>query len=123
MTFSLPDTDPLIAVQSFIGPDRDSRVRVTIARGIQDPAIQMDIDCQVDLFENGVFSKSLTLDTPAILSGTISTQGYLYFPADSSDVLSDGKEYTIKVNYPGFIFHLLDIQYLQPLKEEVISSV
>lgn len=54
MTFSLPDTGPLLAVQSFIGPDRDSRVRVTMARGIQDPAIQMDINCQVDLFENGV---------------------------------------------------------------------
>jgi len=46
--------------------------------------------------------KSLTLDTPAILSGTISTKGYLDFPVDSSVVLSDGKEYTIKVNYPGF---------------------
>ncbi|HHU99548.1 MAG TPA: DUF4249 domain-containing protein [Bacteroidales bacterium] len=102
MTFSLPDTDPLLAVQSFIGPDHDSRVRVTMARGIQDPAIQMDIDCQVDLFENGVFYKSLTLDTPAILSGTISTKGYLDFPVDSSVVLSEGKEYTVKVNYPGF---------------------
>ncbi|HOT18262.1 MAG TPA: DUF4249 family protein, partial [Bacteroidales bacterium] len=102
MTFSLPETEPLLAVQSFIGPDRDSRVRVTMARGIQDPAIQMDIDCQVDLFENGVFYKSLTLDTPAILSGTISTQGYLDFPVDSSIVLSEGKEYTVKVNYPGF---------------------
>jgi len=102
MTFSLPDTDPLLAVQSFIGPDHDSRVRVTMARGIQDPAIQMDINCQVDLFENGVLYKSLTLDTPAILSGTISTKGYLDFPVDSSVVLSDGKEYTIKVNYPGF---------------------
>ena len=102
MTFSLPDTDPLLAVQSFIGPDHDSRVRVTMARGIQDPAIQMDIDCQVDLFENGVFYKSLTLDTPAILSGTISTKGYLDFPVDSSVFLSEGKEYTVKVNYPGF---------------------
>lgn len=102
MTFSLPDTDPLLAVQSFIGPDHDSRVRVTMARGIQDPALQMDIDCQVDLFEDGVFYKSLTLDTPAILSGTISTQGYLDFPVDSSVVLSEGKEYSVKVNYPGF---------------------
>lgn len=102
MTFSLPDTDPLLAVQSFIGPDHDSRVRVTMARGIQEPAIQMDIDCQVDLFENGVFYKSLTLDTPAILSGTISTKGYLDFPVDSSVVLSEGKEYSFKVNYPGF---------------------
>jgi hypothetical protein len=73
-----------------------------MARGIQDPAIQMDIDCQVDLFENGVFYKSLTLDTPAILSGTISTKGYLDFPVDSSVFLSEGKEYTVKVNYPGF---------------------
>jgi Domain of unknown function (DUF4249) len=102
MTFSLPDTDPLIAVQSFIGPDQDSRVRVTMARGIQDPAIQMDIDCQVDLFENGVFYKSITLDTPAILSGTISTQGYLDFPVDAPIVLSEGKEYSVEVNYPGF---------------------
>jgi hypothetical protein len=102
LKFDLPERDPLLAIQSFIGPDRDSRVRVTMARGIQDTAIQMDIDCQVDLFENGVFYKSLTLDTPAILSGTISTQGYLDFPVDSSVVLSEGKEYTVKVNYPGF---------------------
>lgn len=102
MTFNLPETDPLLSVQSFIGPDHDSRVRVTMARGIQDPAIQMNIDCQVDLFESGVFYKSLTLDTPAILSGTISTQGYLEFPVDTSIVLSEGKEYSVKVNYPGF---------------------
>ncbi|MFZ2339081.1 MAG: DUF4249 family protein [Bacteroidales bacterium] len=102
MTFSLPETEPLLAVQSLIGPDQDSRVRVTMARGIQDPAIQMDIDCQVDLFENGVFYKSITLDTPAILSGTISTQGYLDFPVDAPIVLSEGKEYSVEVNYPGF---------------------
>jgi hypothetical protein len=101
LKFDLPKRDPLLAIQSFIGPDHDSRVRVTMARGIH-AAIHMDIDCQVDLFENGVFYKSLTLDTPAILSGTISTQGYLDFPVDSSVVLSEGKEYTIKVNYPGF---------------------
>ena len=101
LKFDLPERDPLLAIQSFIGPDHDSRVRVTMARGIH-AAIHMDIDCQVDLFENGVFYKSLTLDTPAILSGTISTQGYLDFPVDSSVVLSEGKEYTVKVNYPGF---------------------
>ena len=102
MTFSLPETEPLLAVQSFIGPDRDSRVRVTMARGIQDPAIQMDIDCQVDLFENGVFYKSLTLDTPTVLSGTISTQGYLDFPVDSSIIFGEEKEYSIEFYYPGF---------------------
>ena len=102
MTFSLPDSDPLLAVLSHIGPDHDNKVRVTMARGILDPTIQMDIDCEVDLFEDGVLYKRLILDTPAILSGTISTQGYLDFPIDSSIVLSEGKEYSIEVKYPDF---------------------
>jgi len=102
MTFSLPETEPLLAVQSLIGPDKDSEVRVAMARGIQHPHIQMDIECKVDMFEDGVFYKRLILDTPVIASGTMTNKGYLVYPAESSLALTEGREYSVEVNYPGF---------------------
>lgn len=100
--FSLPEAEPLVAVQALIGSDYNSKVRVTMARGVQEPAMQMDIDCKIDLFEDGLLYQRLILDTPAIVSGSISAKGYLDFPPDSSFALSEGKEYSIEVSYPGY---------------------
>jgi len=101
MKFNLPGIDPLLSVQSFVDPDNDFELIVTMARPLQEPNIQLDRNCQVDIYENGLFFTSLTLDSSKFIRST-DKQRFLRFLADSSVLFSEEREYNIEVRYPGF---------------------
>ncbi len=99
--FNLPEIEPLLAVQSFGDPDKDFELIVTMARPLQEPNIQLDRNCQVDIYENDLFFTRLNLD-PSKFIQSPDIQRYLRFFADPGVQFSENKEYKIEVNYPGF---------------------
>lgn len=101
LKFALPEVDPLLSVQSFVDPDNDFELTVTMARPIQEENIQMDRDCQVEIYENDLFFTSLNLDPSKFIQGT-DTQRLLRFSVDPKVLFSENKEYKVEVKYPGF---------------------
>lgn len=101
LKFTLPAIDPLLAIQSLNDPDNTFQLIVTMAKPIQDQNIQMNPDCQVDIYENDLFFKSLKLDTALFKQSSIQ-KNYLRFASDVEMSFSEGNEYKVEVNYPGF---------------------
>lgn len=99
--FTLPEIEPLLSVQSFVDPDNDFGLMVTMARPLQEPNIQLDRNCQVDIYENGLFFTRLNLDSSEFNRST-DKQRFLKFLADPSVLFSESKEYKIEVKYPEF---------------------
>lgn len=101
LKFSLPEIGPLLAIQSFVDPDNDFGLIVTMARPLQEPNIQMDRNCQVDIYENDLFFTRLNLDSSKFIQST-DKQRFLRFFTDPSVLFSENKEYKVEVKYPGF---------------------
>ena len=101
LKFALPEIDPLLSIQSFVDPDNGFKLTVTMARPIQEQNIQMDRDCQVDIYENDLFFTSLNLDSSRFIQSP-DTQQLLRFYLDPNVLFSENKEYKVEVKYPGF---------------------
>ncbi len=101
LKFDLPKRDPLLAIQSFIDPDNDFELIVTMAKPIQEQNIQMDRNCRVEIFENDLFFTQLILDSSRFIQGE-GIQRLLKFYSDSGLGFSEEKEYKVEINYPNF---------------------
>jgi hypothetical protein len=99
LKFDLPPVDPLLAVYSIVDPDNDFELIVTLAKPVQDEFIQMDRNCQANIYENDNHLARLKLDSTRI---SIYDDLRLNFYPNSDLLFSEGKEYKIEVNYPGF---------------------
>lgn len=99
--FTLPEIEPLLAVQSFVDPDNDFDLIVTMAKPLQEQNIELERNCQVDIYENDLFFTRLNLDSSKFIQST-DKQRFLRFFADPSVLFSENKEYKIEVKYPGF---------------------
>jgi len=101
LKFALPEVDPLLSIQSFVDPDDKFKLTVSMARAIQGNFVQMDRNCEANIYENDIFTNHLILDPSKFIQGEYE-QPYLGFFADSNMVFSEGKEYKVEINYPGF---------------------
>lgn len=100
ITFDLPQVDPILSVNSIVDPDDDFKLIVTMARPVLEENIQMDINCQVNIYENGDYFAQLKLDSSDYRPGKIPR--LLKFSPDTKLNFSEGEEYKIEINYPGF---------------------
>ncbi len=101
LNFTLPEIDPLLSIQSFNDPDIESEMIISMARPLQSSNIEMNTDCQANLFENNLFYKRLFLDT-SIFQNKFYNKRYLRFPIPDDITFSSGSDYRIEVTYPGF---------------------
>lgn len=99
--FTLPEVEPLLSIQSFIDPDNEFELIVTMAKPLQGQNIQMNRDCTVDIYENDKYFSSLKLDPSYFIQGN-DTQKFLRFLPDSPLIFSETSEYKVEVKYPGF---------------------
>lgn len=102
LKFDLPPVDPLLAIQSFVDPDNDFQLTVTMAKPIQEENnIQMDRNCLVNIYENDLFFARLNLDSSRFIIGE-DVQRFLRFYIDTGLVFSETKDYKVEIDYPGF---------------------
>ncbi|MBW6501322.1 MAG: DUF4249 domain-containing protein [Bacteroidales bacterium] len=107
LEFELPKNDPVPAILASNDPDCVFQVRVTMAKPFQDSIVKVNGSCSVSIFEDGNFFTELSLDTSSFESIQDKFRGYpqRIFIKDPGIKFTEGKEYKITANIPGY--HLL----------------
>ena len=98
--YELPKVDPKVAILSINDPENEFLFEITMAKPFRDSIIKLNSDCKVDLYEDDHFLTTLKLDM-ALYNKNTYNQRLLKFSADSGLRFIDGKEYNVKVKYPG----------------------
>lgn len=101
LSFKLPDVEPLLSLQSFVDPDKEFELLLTVANPVQDSTFKMSTDCTVDILEDENTIERLFFDTILYNWGVIN-KCYLRFLSDSLIEFQEGKEYKVVANHPGF---------------------
>lgn len=101
LSFKLPDVEPLLSLQSFVDPDKEFELLLTVANPVQDSTFKMSIDCTVDILEDENIIERLFFDT-ILYNWGVYNKFYLRFLSDSPIDFQEGKEYKVIANHPGF---------------------